>query len=66
MIMKTVLAALVALSTLAAIVPANAGFGPKDLPIQDTAPGFGPKDLPIQDTAPGFGPKDLPEPVGPA
>jgi hypothetical protein len=59
--MKTLIASLFALAAVTAtVIPASAGFGPKDLPTQDTAPGFGPKDLPIQDTAPGFGPKDLP------
>jgi hypothetical protein len=67
MIMKTALAALLALSTLAAVVaPAAAGFGPKDLPTLETSPGFGPRDLPTQETSPGFGPKDLPEQPGPA
>jgi hypothetical protein len=47
--MKTLIASLVALSTLTAVVaPAAAGFGPRDLPTQETSPGFGPKDLPMQ------------------
>jgi hypothetical protein len=63
--MKTLIASLLAFSTLAAVVPAQAGFGPKDLRVQDTAPGFGPRDLP-EPSGPAFGPRDLPEPVGPA
>jgi hypothetical protein len=65
--MKNLIASVLALAAvIATVVPVQAGFGPKDLPTQDTAPGFGPKDLPIQDTAPGFGPRDLPQPTGPA
>jgi hypothetical protein len=65
--MKTLIASLVALSTLTAVVaPAAAGFGPRDLPTMETAPGFGPRDLPTLETSPGFGPKDLPMQPGPA
>jgi hypothetical protein len=64
MIMKTLIASLIALSTLAAVVPAHA-FGPKDLPIPETNGGFGPRDLP-EPAGPAFGPKDLAEPAGPA
>ncbi len=64
--MKTLIASLFALAAVTAtVVPASAGFGPKDLPTQDTAPGFGPKDLPIQDTAPGFGPTSVQTADGP-
>jgi hypothetical protein len=63
LIMKTLAAALLALSTLAAVAPAHA-FGPRDLP-QHPGPAFGPSDLSTQ-TGPAFGPRDLPEPVGPA
>lgn len=51
--------AIVALSIglSAAVVPASAAFGPKDLVTFD-GPGFGPKDLTTFD-GPGFGPADL-------
>jgi hypothetical protein len=61
--MKTLAAALIALSTLAAVAPANA-FGPRDLPEQP-GPAFGPRDLPEQ-PGPAFGPNDLPVQPGPA
>jgi hypothetical protein len=56
--MKTLIAALVAVSALAgAITPASAAFGPKDL-VSFDGPAFGPKDLTSFD-GPAFGPKDL-------
>lgn len=62
--MKTLIAALVALSTLAAVAPANAAFTSKDLVTFD-GPAFGPADIKGFD-GPAFGPRDLPEPNGPA
>jgi hypothetical protein len=41
----------VAMLVATTIIPASAGFGPKEMPTFD---------------GPAFGPKDLPEPVGPA
>jgi hypothetical protein len=48
MIMKTLRAVVLSLSALVVLAAPAAAFGPKDLPVQDTAPGFGPKDLPEQ------------------
>ena len=63
--MKTLIAALVAVSTLAAAVaPASAGFGPKDLTTFD-GPAFGPSDVRGSD-GPAFGPADLRTAEGPA
>lgn len=55
--MKSVLSAALAIALLAAVTPASAGFGPKDLVTFD-GPGFGPKDLTTFD-GPGFGPADI-------
>jgi hypothetical protein len=63
--MKTLIAALVAVSTLAAAVaPASAAFGPKDLTSFD-GPGFGPADVRGFD-GPAFGPADVRGFDGPA
>ena len=60
--MKTLLAALVALSTLAAIAPANASV--KNIPSFD-GPAFGPADVKGTD-GPAFGPADIKGTEGPA
>lgn len=62
--MKTLLAALLALSTVAAVVPANAAFTSKDLVTFD-GPAFGPADIRGSD-GPAFGPNDIKGPEGPA
>ena len=62
--MKTVLAALLALSTLAAVVPANATVNSGNLTTFD-GPAFGPADIKGTD-GPAFGPADLKGFDGPA
>ena len=62
--MKTFIAALIALSTVAAIAPANASFGPNSL-MTFEGPGFGPADIRTAE-GPGFGPSDLRSFEGPA
>jgi hypothetical protein len=52
--MKTLLAVLIAASTLAAVVPANAGIQSSNLPSFD-GPAFGPADIKTFD-GPAFGP----------
>ena len=53
----SILSAALTVAILAAISPASAAFGPKDVPMFD-GPGFGPKDLTTFD-GPGFGPADI-------
>ena len=57
--MKTLIASLIAASAVFAVIaPANAGFGPHSLSVQDTSAGFGPRDLP-EPAGPAFGPRDI-------
>jgi hypothetical protein len=65
--MKTLIALLIAASTLAAVAPANAGISSGNLPAFDgpafgpagsDGPAFGPKDLRAFD-GPAFGPSDV-------
>jgi hypothetical protein len=45
--MKSLIASLIVATTIVALtVPASAGFGPRNIPVQDTGAGFGPRDLP--------------------
>ena len=62
--MKTLIAALVALSTVAAIAPANATISSKNLVTFD-GPAFGPADIKGSD-GPAFGPADIKGFDGPA
>ena len=62
--MKTLLAALLALSTVAAIAPANATTSSKTLVTFD-GPAFGPADVKGTD-GPAFGPSDIRSFDGPA
>ena len=62
--MKTLLAALLALSTVAAIAPANATISSKNLVTFD-GPAFGPADIKGFD-GPAFGPADIKGFDGPA
>ena len=62
--MKTLAAVILALSTIAAVAPAHAGFGPGSLSTQ-TGPAFGPSDLNTQ-SGPAFGPSDITTQSGPA
>ena len=62
--MKTLLAALLALSTVAAIAPANATISSKTLVTFD-GPAFGPADVKGTD-GPAFGPSDIRSFDGPA
>ena len=62
--MKTLLAALLALSTVAAIAPANATISSKNLVTFD-GPAFGPADVKGFD-GPAFGPADVKGFDGPA
>lgn len=62
--MKTLFAALLALSTIAAVAPANAAFTSKDLVTFD-GPAFGPADIKGFD-GPAFGPNDIKSSEGPA
>lgn len=62
--MKTLAAALIALSTLAAVAPANAGFGPQSVTSFD-GPAFGPTEVRGFD-GPAFGPSDVRGFDGPA
>ena len=62
--MKTLIAALVALSTVAAIAPANATISSKNLVTFD-GPAFGPADVKGSD-GPAFGPADIKGFDGPA
>jgi hypothetical protein len=55
--MKTLIALLIAASTLAAVAPANAGINSSNLPSFD-GPAFGPADVKGFD-GPAFGPSDL-------
>ncbi len=55
--MKTLIALLLAASTLAAVAPANAGISPNNLSTFD-GPAFGPADIKGSD-GPAFGPNDL-------
>jgi hypothetical protein len=57
--MKTLIASLIALAAISSVtLPANAGFGPRDITPQDTSAGFGPRDLP-EPVGPAFGPRDI-------
>ena len=62
--MKTLIAALLALSTVAALAPANATISSKSLVTFD-GPAFGPADIKGSD-GPAFGPADLKGFDGPA
>ena len=62
--MKTLIAALLALSTVAAIAPANATISSKNLVTFD-GPAFGPADIKGSD-GPAFGPADIKGFDGPA
>ena len=62
--MKTLAAVILALSTIAAVAPAHAGFGPGSLSTQ-TGPAFGPNDITTQ-SGPAFGPSDITTQTGPA
>ena len=55
--MKTLIALLIAASTIAAVAPANAGISSSNLATFD-GPAFGPADVKTFD-GPAFGPKDL-------
>ena len=53
----SILSAALTVAILAAVSPASAAFGPKDVPMFD-GPGFGPSDVRSFE-GPGFGPSDV-------